>query len=118
MPIKTSSAKAKGRELQNWVRDKLLSLFPKLEADDIRSTAMGQSGEDVQFSPAARKVIPYSIECKRLAKIAVYSLYEQAVANAGKYEPLLIMRGDRKKALAVVDAEHFFALVKAQGNKQ
>jgi hypothetical protein len=73
---------------------------------------MGSGGEDVQLSPAALKVFPYSVECKRLAKIAVYALYEQAVANANKHEPLLIMRADRKKALAVVDAIHFFELVK------
>lgn len=116
--MKTSSAKAKGRELQNWVRDQLLTLFSFLEKDDVRSTSMGAQGEDVQLSPAARKAFPYSVECKRLAKIAVYSMYEQAVANAGKSQPLLIIRGDRKKALAVVDALHFFELVKKVSNER
>ena len=117
--MKPSSAKAKGREMQQWVRDKLLALFPSLELDDIRSTAMGQSGEDVQLSPAARRLFPYSIECKRLAKIAVYSMYEQATSNAGKFQPVVFMRADRKKALALVDAEHFLYLVKkANGNTE
>lgn len=113
MPISRASAKAKGREFQNWVRDKLMALFPTLEEGDVKTAVMGESGEDIKLSPAARKIFPYSIECKRLAKIAVYALYDQAVSNAGKYEPLLLMRADRKKALAVVDAEHFFNLVKA-----
>lgn len=112
MPIKTSSAKAKGRELQQWVRDKILALFSSLEPDDVRSTSMGASGEDVQLSPAARKLFNFSVECKRYAKIAIYTWYEQAVTNAGKSQPLLIVRADRKKALAVVDAEFFFEMSK------
>jgi len=112
MAIKTSSAKAKGRELQNWVRDKVLALFPSLEPDDVRSTSMGANGQDVQLSPAARKLFPFAVECKRLAKIAVYGMYEQAVANAGKHEPLLFVRGDRKKALAIIDAEYFLEMVR------
>ena len=50
--MKTSSAKAKGRRLQQKVRDLLLETFTELEPDDIRSTSMGVSGEDLQLSPA------------------------------------------------------------------
>ena len=83
-----------------------------LEKDDIRSTSMGAGGEDIQLSPAARRKVPYSVECKSLAKIAVYTLYEQAVTNAGKHEPLLIIKANGKKPLAIVDATHFFELVR------
>ena len=51
-----SSSKAKGRLGQQEVRDKILKTFPELEPDDVRSTAMGQSGEDIQLSPRARKL--------------------------------------------------------------
>ncbi len=54
----TRNAKAKGRLGQQEVRDKLLETFPDLEPDDIKSTVMGDSGEDIQLSPAARKIIP------------------------------------------------------------
>ena len=115
--ITTSSAKAKGRKLQQWVRDLILAKWPKLTSDDVRSTSMGASGEDVLLSPLARKSIWYSIECKARASISIYSYYEQAEAAAqGKYEPLLIVRANRKKALAIVDAEHFFDLVKERDN--
>jgi hypothetical protein len=110
--MKPSSAKAKGRSFQQEVRDKILALFPQLEPDDCRSTAMGQSGEDIQLSPAARKLFNFAVECKRYAKIAIYTWYEQAASNAGKSEPLLIVRADRKKALAVVDADYFLELIK------
>ena len=38
MSIKPSSAKAKGRRLQQLVRDKILALFPALTDQDVRST--------------------------------------------------------------------------------
>ena len=108
--ISTASRKAKGRNLQKLVRDKILDAFPLLEDDDVKSTAMGQGGEDVQLSPAARKCFPYSIECKRHKAFAVYGPYEQASANSGKYEPLLVIQGDRKKPLVLVDLDHFVGL--------
>ena len=61
----TRNAKAKGRLGQQEVRDRLLETFPDLEPDDIKSTVMGDSGEDIQLSPAARKIIPLTIEVKR-----------------------------------------------------
>ena len=62
MYMKTRSAKNKGKRLQNNIRDILLENFKELEPDDIKSTTMGESGEDIQLSPAARKLIPYSFE--------------------------------------------------------
>lgn len=112
MSIKTQSAKAKGRRLQQWVRDKILKLLPMLEPDDVKSTSMGAGGEDVQLSPAARKKIPITVECKARKSIAVYTFYDQAKENAPKgVEPVVILKADRKKPLALVDAEFFLAKV-------
>ena len=110
--MKTQSAKAKGRNLQKWVRDLLLENFPSLEPDDVRSTSMGCGGEDLQLSPAARKLFRFSIECKNVERLNVYDAYEQASANSGDHEPLLIMKKNRKKPLVVMDAEHFVELIK------
>jgi len=65
----------------------------------------------VQLSPAARKLFPYTIECKNLAKIAVYKYYIQAMGH-GNHEPLVVIKQDRARPLAVVDLEHFMELVK------
>ena len=46
--MKTRS-KNKGKRLQNNVRDLLLETFTQLEPDDVRSTTMGESGEDIQL---------------------------------------------------------------------
>ena len=55
--MKIKSAKAKGRNLQNLVRDKLRSIFvgKKLEDDDIKSQTMGMSGDCLLYtSPSPR----------------------------------------------------------------
>ena len=109
--MKPQSAKAKGRVFQQKVRDMLLENAPELELDDIRSTSMGCGGEDLQFSPAARRVYDISIECKNQESLSVWKAYEQAEANSGKYEPVLFMKKNRKKALVVVDADYFIKLM-------
>jgi len=109
--ISPQSAKAKGRRLQQWVRDHLLMRHPTLEADDVRSTSMGAGGEDVLLSPAARRRVPYSIECKNLASMAFYKWMEQAKANCPPgIEPLVVAKANNKKPVVIIDAEYFFLL--------
>jgi len=64
--MRPQSAKAKGRVFQQDIRDLILKTYPQLENDDVKSTSMGAGGEDVQLSPAARKILPIQIECKRV----------------------------------------------------
>jgi hypothetical protein len=107
--MRAASAKAKGRKLQQWTRDLILNKWPRLEPDDVRSTAMGAGGEDIQLSPAARRLIPVSIECKNRANYAFYKDYDQAVINCPKKaEPLLIAKANHRKPVVIVDAEYFF----------
>lgn len=110
--ISAASGKAKGRKLQQWTRDKILELNPELEPDDCKSTSMGAGGEDVQLSPAARKLVPLSIECKARARFSGYTFMDQAVSNSHKVQPVVIVKGDRKKPLAMVDADFFFTLLR------
>jgi hypothetical protein len=106
-----ASAKNKGRHLQKWVRDLVLKVFPKLEPDDVKSTSMGAGGEDVLLSPAARKYVPFQIECKNKATSQIHTYYDQA-ASHGNHEPLVIVKMDRHKPLAILDAEVFFKQLK------
>ena len=109
MAIKTSSAKAKGRNLQKWVREKLIEEL-NIHPEDIESRSMGAGGEDLIMARAAREKFPHSIECKNVEKLNVWDAYEQATMNSGDYEPLLIMKKNGKKPLAVVDAEYLIRL--------
>lgn len=111
-----SSAKAKGRKLQQIIRDALLAAFPSLEPDDIKSTSMGMQGEDVQLSPAARKLIPYQIEAKNKATSQIHTYYKQAKTH-GTHEPLVIVKKDRDIPLAIVSLEHFITLLRNNKNE-
>lgn len=106
-----ASRKARGRNLQKWVRDLLLSLAPSLEPDDVQSTSMGASGEDVKLSPAARRIYPISVECKNSEKLSLWPAYEQAQANSKGFEPVLIVKKNRKDPLAIVNADWLIKLL-------
>ena len=110
--MRTRSGKAKGRRLQNKVRDVLIEHFSdKLEPDDIKVAIMGESGEDIKLSPAARKLIPYSFECKNQEKLSIWSSLEQAAENSGDYPPVLIFKRNRSKTYVVVELEEFMKLI-------
>tara|TARA_B100000929_G_C15273152_1_gene340899 strand:+ start:220 stop:600 length:381 start_codon:yes stop_codon:yes gene_type:complete len=104
--MKTQSAKAKGRRLQQWVRDLLIKTF-NLQEGDIESRSMGASGEDIMMSPLARSYFPYSIECKNTEKINVWKSYEQAKSNSKQFEPMLVIKRNNSKPLIIIDAEYF-----------
>lgn len=110
--MKTRSAKAKGRRLQNKIRDLLLEEFKELEPDDIRTAIMGETGEDIKLSPAARKKIPYSFECKNQEKINIWESLKQAESNSEKGKPVLIFKRNRSKTYAVLEIQDFIDLIK------
>ena len=110
--MKSRSAKNKGKRLQNQVRDLILEKFQQLEEDDVRSTTMGDSGEDVLLSPAARKLFPFSVECKNQEKLNIWSSLEQAEDNAGKHIPLVVFKRNRSKTYAVLEIENLMKLLK------
>ena len=115
--MKTRSAKNKGKRLQNNVRDILLETFKnQLEEDDVKSTTMGESGEDIQLSPAARKLIPYAFECKNQEKLNIWSALEQAESNGEKGTPVLVFKRNRSKTYAVLEIKDFIDLIKYSFN--
>ena len=86
--MKPQSAKAKGRNLQKWVRERLI------------------------MARAARQRFPHSIECKNVEKLNIWEAYEQSKSNCGDYEPIVVIKKNHKKPLVVVDAEYFIKLFK------
>jgi hypothetical protein len=112
--MKTSSAKAKGRKLCAKIRDVMLGLRAGLEAEDIVVTSSGDTGEDLKLSPFARKIFPVAIECKKHAAFSVYTHYDQAVEHVDGYEnrePVVFIEANRRKPLALVDAEYFLRIL-------
>jgi|TARA_R100000951_G_scaffold21442_1_gene17855 hypothetical protein len=115
----SKTAKQKGRLGQQEIRDALLEAFPELEPDDIKSTVMGDTGADIQLSPAARKLIPISIEVKRRKSglKTVYGWMQQA-NNHTKNPPVVFYRGDRQKWLVVTELDHYIQLLRGNNDKQ
>ena len=109
--MKTQSAKAKGRKLQQWVRTQLIEQLD-VHPEDIESRSMGAGGEDLIMARAAREKFPYSIECKNVEKLNVWEAYKQASENSKDYEPLVVMKKNNHKTLVVLDAESFVKLFK------
>ena len=107
--MKTSSAKAKGRKLQQWMRNLLIEKL-EVHPEDIESRSMGAGGEDLIMARDAREKFPMSIECKNQEKVNVWEAYKQAEDNSGKYEPVVIIKRNKSKPLVVVDAEYFVSL--------
>ena len=117
--MNVKSAKAKGRALQNLVRDSLRDKFitnwtkmPRLKEDDIKSQTMGMTGEDIVLSPAARNIIPYSFECKNVERLQFWATVDQAESNIkeGTF-PAIVVKKNRKKPYVAIELEHFLDLI-------
>ncbi len=111
--MKPSSAKSKGRQFQQVVRDLILSVHTQLEPDDVRSQPMGAPGEDIMLSPVARKLLNgIQIECKNCAKLSINAWLKQA-AEHGPHVPVVFFKPARgAKPLVVLDAEDFLKLLR------
>ena len=105
------SAKAKGRRLQNFLRDELKKAFPALRDDDIKSQTMGMCGEDIVLSPAAQDAIGYSFECKNKERLDLWASLEQAEDNCNGREPILVFKRNRSKTYVALDVNHFLELI-------
>ena len=109
--MKTQSAKAKGRRLQQWFRDLLIEKL-NIHPEDIESRSMGAGGEDLIMARAAREKFPYSVECKNQEKINIWDSLQQAEENCGVYDPVLIFKRNRTKTYAVLELKDFIKLIK------
>ena len=109
--MKTSSAKAKGRRLQQHFM-KLLIEKLNIDPEDIESRSMGAGGEDLIMSKAARNKFPYSVECKNQERLNIWTAWEQANNNSGVYDPIIVIKKNGVRPLVVLDAENFLDYVK------
>lgn len=94
--IQISSAKGKGRALQQWVCSKISELtgIPYNQQDDeclIHSREMGQAGTDVILRGEAGEKFPFSIECKNTESLSLIATIHQAQANTKPDRPWLIV---------------------------
>lgn len=92
--MKTSSAKAKGRRLQNFISEQFNSWLNGMTG--TRPAIMGESGMDVKVEGVFRPLIPWSVEAKNTEKINIWAALAQAEANAGDGIPIVVFKRNRQ----------------------
>ncbi|MCK9281527.1 MAG: hypothetical protein M0P71_12955 [Melioribacteraceae bacterium] len=114
--MKTSSAKAKGRNLQKWACEQISKLLfiPWGYEDEklIQPRLMGQSGTDVVLRMEAKDQFLFDVECKATEKINLYKDIEQAKTNTSPTRNwLLIHKKNRNVPIVILDANVFFNIM-------
>ena len=82
-----------------------------LETNDIESQVMGMSGEDIVLSPAAKRAIRYSFECKNQERLNLWKSLEQAESNCEDRQPVLVFKRNRTKTYVAIEFDHFIDLI-------
>lgn len=113
----TASRKAKGRKLQQHIRDAILDSFPELTERDVRSTPMGVTGDDIMLSETAVELFPYSVEAKNQESLSIWKALEQSEQEAREKTPLLVFKRNRTPVYVALEFEHFMEMVKKLRDK-
>lgn len=111
----TASRKAKGRRLQDRVRDRLRQFITKhgLVPEDVNSAIMGTKGVDIVCSPAARDFLKLDIECKNCERLNVPTVFEH---HYSKYQhnqtlKLLVHSRNHQETLVTLKFEDLMELI-------
>lgn len=109
--MKTSSAKAKGRRLQDYLRARLLQFFPGLQAADVKCAVMGEAGNDLHLSPHADAYFPFDVECKNVERLNFWGAVAQVTARAER-TPLLVLARNRTEPWAALPLDYLLVLLR------
>lgn len=112
--IQVSSAKAKGRFLQQWTCAKISALLDLPYGPDemIASREGSQKGTDIRLVGEAQKRFPFSVECKFRETWSVTDWMGQAKDNRKEgTDWLLVLKKSRIHPVVVLDADVFFRLL-------
>lgn len=120
--ITVSSAKAKGRNAQQWVAKKIGELLnlPWGYDEQIAPREMGQSGTDIRLVADAKDLFPWSIEIKNCESWNVPAFIRQAKENQlPGTDWLVVMKKNNHEYVTVLDAEVFFDILRLmRGSKK
>ena len=78
---------------------------------DVKTAVMGESGEDIILSPAARDLIPFSFECKNQESLNIWKALKQTEENCGDRTPVLIFKRNRTLPYVVIPFQHFIEIL-------
>ncbi|QDP57676.1 MAG: putative protein D14 [Prokaryotic dsDNA virus sp.] len=77
----------------------------------MKTAVMGESGEDIILSPAARDVIPFSFECKNQERLNIWESLSQAEDNCEEYTPAVVFKRNRTKTYIALELEEFLKII-------
>lgn len=110
--MKSRSAKHKGRRFQATVRQMIVDRFPQLADADVQVVVRSEPGTDIRLSPLAREVFPYSVECKNVERLNVWSALSQAQRNSKEGStPLLVFGRNRTEPYVALKLTEFLQLL-------
>ena len=93
----------------NWERDVVNILKDRGYAASRNLTQTRDSGGDIIIGK-------WLFECKRYAKIAVYTWLDQAIKAAGEnLTPVVIAKADRKEPIVIMRLDDFLSII-GEGN--
>lgn len=105
------SRKAKGRRLQQHVRDEVLNKFTELTERDVVSVPMGCAGADIMLSEVASNLFPYSVECKNQESLSIWASLEQSKSSNRDLTPLLVFKRNNTPVYCALKFEDFMKLI-------
>lgn len=119
--MRTSSAKAKGRRLQDKVVLKLRNLFKGILVNgDVKPAIMGTSGADVVLSPSAKNIIAFDVEAKNqeaLIGAKLTEAIEQCESNTEEGRiPLLVFKKNQEPERVILKLDDFMNLIYPNGD--
>ena len=80
----------------------------------MKTAVMGESGEDIILSPAARDLIPFSFECKNQERLNIWESLSQSEQNCDKYIPAVVFKRNRSKTYIALELEEFLKIIGEQ----
>ena len=105
------SRKQKGYRFQKAVATRIQEKF-NLEERDAVSAPSSCTGVDVILSERAKKVFPFSIECKNQESISIWKCLEQMENNeVPNTFGLLAFKRNRSKPYVCMSADSFWAMI-------
>ena len=72
------------------------------------------TGEDIVLSPAAKKIIPYSFECKNVEKLNIWNALEQAETNCDGRTPVVVFKRNRSKTYVAIEYKEWLKTIKQE----
>ena len=118
MAKSAKASKAKGRRLQNYVRDMLRDVYHQLHEDYIKSQTMGMTGEDIVRSPAAKEVCAFSFECKNVERLQIWRAIEQCETNRPEYSaPAIVFKKNGKQPYVAIPFTVFCDMLAFENDK-